>query len=421
MSLLTAAFREQVKKTKDIAQQSEMTYSTSYSTGFLSLDFANGYVQQINGKPKFELGFSDGSINMIISDSGLGKTTLTGQMACNMIRQFPNSAIFYEQAEIGTNLERIRRLSGFTEEEFERRFIIRDAGITIESIYERIRMIHDIKVNNKDDYIYDTGMCDYHGKAIYKFTPTVVIVDSVSMVMSRKNADTDEMTNLSGAQQAKANSEYFKKMVPLCRIANIIMILINHITTDINTGFLPKKPELPYLKVGEHLSGSRALVYICNTILRIDMKTKLKEGEGFNIIGSVVNVDVVKSRTNKTSRARCSLVFDQDSGFDPDLSLFLMLKENNLLEGSGAYLKVPGCDTKFSQKTFKEQLYSDPNLYKAFIITCRDYLKKTLMDEYYKSKVEEERKSDMRSPYQAILDSLYDDNVVTETYDNNDE
>ena len=69
MTMLSTVFREAVKKTKDISQINEMNYSVSYPTGFLNLDFANGYIQEVNGELKYELGISDGSINMIISDS----------------------------------------------------------------------------------------------------------------------------------------------------------------------------------------------------------------------------------------------------------------------------------------------------------------------------------------------------------------
>ena len=403
MTMLSTVFREAVKKTKDISQINEMNYSVSYPTGFLNLDFANGYIQEVNGELKYELGISDGSINMIISDSGVGKTILCTQIACNIAKQFRTSTVFYEQAEVGTNIQRIRNLSGFaTDEEFRNRFIIRDAGITIESIYDRIKMIHDIKVDSSDDYIYDTGMVDMGGNEIYKYEPTIMIVDSVKMVMSRKNMEADETNNMVGATNAKANSEYYTKMVPLCREANIIMLLINHITVDVNTGFLPKKPEFAYLKPQEHLSGGRSLSYLQNNIFRLDIKTKLKPEDGLNILGSIVNVDIVKSRTNKSARARCYLVFNQEVGYDSELSLFIMLKEEKLLEGSGAYLKLPGCDVKFAQKNFKELLHTNMEFYNAFVDVCWNYLSGILLDEYNRIKTEVIN-SDYISPYQAIL------------------
>lgn len=407
MTLLSQAFRAQVKQTKDISQINEMTYSVCYPTGFPNLDAANGFVQEVNGQLRFELGLSDGSINMIISDSGVGKTTLITQIASNIIKRFKSSVVFYEQAEVGTHIQRIKNLASFnSDEEFNNRFIVRDAGITIESIYERVKMVHDIKVNNQEDYIYNTGMIDIKGEPIFKFEPTIFIVDSVKMVLSKKNAEAEESNNMTAATNAKANSEYYTKMVPLCREANIIMVLINHITTDINTGFLPKKSELPYLKQGEHISGGKSLTYIQNNLFRLDIRSKLKPEEGFGITGSVVNVDIVKSRTNKSNRARCFLVFNQETGYDADLSLLLLLKENKILEGSGAYLKLPGYDKKFSLKQFKSILYSDPEFYNIFVSICLDYLKKELLEEYYRIKAEEEIKLNTVSPYEAILAQL---------------
>jgi RecA/RadA recombinase len=406
MGILMQAFNEQIKNTKDLTQASEMTYSVSYPTGFLNLDFANGYIQEINGVRKFELGLSDGSINMFISDSGVGKTTLACQAACNIIKPFENGAIFYEQAEVGTNIQRIKNLSGFSDEEFVKRFKVRDAGITTQSLFRRVKMIYDTKMSHRDELTYDTGLRDLKGAPVIKFIPTLVIVDSVKMVMSEKNAENDESNNMEGATNAKANSEYYTRMVPMCRQANIIMILINHITTSINTGPFHMKPELSYLKEGEHISGGKSLTYIQNNIFRLDISTKFKLGEGFNIIGSAVNIDIVKSRTNKTSRARCELVFDQDTGYDPDLSLFWMLKQNKLLEGSGAYLKVPGCETKFAQRQFKEVLYSDKDFYNAFVNVCYGYLTQTLIEEYERVEAEKKNRISAMSPYEAILAKL---------------
>ena len=407
MSLLSQAFRAQVKQTKDYSQKNEMTYSVSYPTGFLNLDFANGYIQEVNGKLLYEIGITDGSINMIISDSGVGKTTICTQIAANIVKRFRTSTVFYEQAEVGTNIQRIKNLSGFrTDKEFSDRFIVRDAGITIESIFDRVKMVHDIKVNNQSDYLYDTGMIDDRGNPIYKFEPTIFIVDSVKMVLSKKNAEAEETTNMSAAVNAKANSEYYTKMVPFCREANIIMLLINHITTDINTGFLPKKSELPYLKQGEHISGGKSLTYIQNNIFRLDIKSKLKEEEGMGIHGSIVNIDIVKSRTNSSSRANCFLVFDQKSGYDSDLSLLLLLKENKILEGTGAYLKLPGYDKKFSQKQFKEVLYSDPEFYKVFVSLCIQCLQSNLLNDYNRIKQEEEMLNNNMKPYEMIISQI---------------
>lgn len=408
MGFLSERFREQVKKTKDVTQISEMNYTVSYPTGFLPLDFANGYCMETKSQPgeiKYQLGLADGSINMVIADSGVGKTTFVCQAACNIVRPFKTSTIFFEEAEVGANIPRIKALSGFTDEEFADRFIIRDSGITTESIYRRVKTIYDIKMENYDEYTYDTGLIDDYGKPVIKFEPTIVIIDSIKMVMPEKISD-QEATNMSGAQTAKANSDTYTRMVPMCRMANIILITINHITVDVNVGITPKKADLAFLKQGEKISGGRSLSYIQNNIFRFDIASKLKKEETFGINGSIVYVDIVKSRSSECGRRICKLVFNQEGGYDPDLSLFLYLKDNGLLEGSGAYLKLPGCETKFSQRKFKELLYSDQEFYNAFVNLCVTNLKDSLLSSYLNNKQLAENRHAMKSPYESILASL---------------
>ena len=177
MTLLSAAFREQVKKTKDISMINEQQHSIAYSTGFLNIDFLNGTILDINDKKYFQVGIVDGSINAVIALSGEGKSTICTQWASNIIRPFPTACVYMDNAESGFLRSRAMQLSGFSKEEFQRRFIMRDAGITTESIYDRIRLIHDIKVDNPEEYTYDTGIKDEYGKTIIKFEPTVYILD----------------------------------------------------------------------------------------------------------------------------------------------------------------------------------------------------------------------------------------------------
>ena len=187
---------------------------------------------------------------------------------------------------------------------------------------------------------------------------------------------------------------------------NIIMIFVNHITTDINTGYTPKKAELPFLRQGEHLPGGKTFTYSMSNIFRLDIRTKLKSEEGFGISGSIVDIDIVKSRTNKSGRSNCSLVFDQATGVDSELSLFLLLKENKLLEGGGAFLKIPGCDIKFSQKQFKPYLRKYPELYNAFVQVCYKFLTETLNTEYERIQEESSLKTSYKTAYDTIIEML---------------
>lgn len=405
MTLLSAAFREQVKKTKDISMINEQQHSVAYSTGFLNIDFLNGTILNINDKKYFEVGIVDGTINAVISRSGEGKSTICVQWASNIIRQFPTSCVYMDNAESGFLLNRAIQLSGFSQEEFKKRFIMRDAGITLESIYDRVRLIHDIKIDNPEEYTYDTGIIDEYGKPIIKFEPTVYILDSLKAIMPKKLSE-DEGSNMNGAITAKANSDVFLRLVPMCKEANIIILVINHITEKGIGSFMPVKSDLAYLKQNESLPGGRTTsTYLQNNIFRLDGKSKLKESETFGIDGSIVSVDIVKSRTNKAGKS-ATLVFDQSIGYDPDLSLFMYLKENGLLEGAGAYLRLPNSEIKFSQKQFKQMLYTNPDFYNQFVTVCYQALTNDLIEREAKKKKEEEFGAGMVSPYQAILQQL---------------
>ena len=405
MTLLSAAFREQVKKTKDISMINEQQHSIAYSTGFLNIDFLNGTILDINDKKYFQVGIVDGSINAMIALSGEGKSTICTQWASNIIRPFPTACVYMDNAESGFLRSRAIQLSGFSKEEFQRRFIMRDAGITTESIYDRIRLIHDIKVDNPEEYTYDTGIKDEYGKPIIKFEPTVYILDSLKALLPKKLSE-DEGSNMNGATTARINSDIFLRLVPMCREANIIMLIINHITKGGIGSVTPVKADLAYLKQGESLPGGKTTsTYLQNNIFRLDRKIKLKETETFGIDGAITNVDIVKSRTNKAGKS-ATLVFDQNNGYDPDLSLFMYLKENNMIEGAGAYLKLPGSEIKFSQKQFKQTLYTNPEFYNQFVSVCLQALTNDMLDREAKKKQEEELGTGMVSPYQAILQQL---------------
>ena len=118
-------------------------------------------------------------------------------------------------------------------------------------------------------------------------------------------------------------------------------------------------------------------MYLSNLLVRFDDNTKLKEGEGMAIDGNFVDLTLVKSRTNASGKS-ATLVFDKKRGYDPDLSLFLMLKQENKLNGAGAFLYLGDRnDMKFSQKAFKEKL-NIPEFRAIFEDECRKCLMEKL-------------------------------------------
>ena len=240
MGILTTLFREKVSSKKDARLKTEAEHDVAYATGFLSFDFMNGTVVHVKtpeGK-RFQynsVGIVDGSIVMVIGRSGCGKTTFIMQSAGEIIKPFETSCIFHDDIEGGITQNRKEQLVGLHGEEFKDNYISRNSGITAENFYERIKMIHDLKViEDREKFIYDTGLYSTSGEKIYKLEPTVYILDSLAMLMPEKYSDEEELSGqMSATAAAKANASVFRRIVPMLKAANIILFVVNHITEKV--------------------------------------------------------------------------------------------------------------------------------------------------------------------------------------------
>lgn len=385
--ILSQQFRSVASKHKDFRMKDESSAGVGYSTGFLNFDFMNGTVVHVRSEQRnhnyYSVGIQDGCLVMLIGRSGCGKTTWAVQAASNIIRPFANACIFHDDIEGGLTEYRKELLSNFHGEELKRRYISRNTGITAENFYERVKMIHDLKINNREEYEYDTGCFDTHGERMFKLEPTVYILDSVALLMPEKYTDEEELSgSMSSTAAAKTNSMSFKRIVPMLKAANIILLMINHINKAISINpMMKQKAQVSYLKQDESLPGGNTIVYLTNLLLRFDDNSKFKEDEAFGIPGNLVDITLVKSRNNRAGKS-CTLVFDQSKGFDPELSLFVMLKNEKRINGAGAYLYIgEHSEYKFSQKAFKQKLREIPELRQIFIQEVMDVLKSDL-DRY---------------------------------------
>lgn len=382
MSFLINAFREKVAKEKDKRLNQEAGSDVAYSTGFLALDFLNGTIVHVKSEEKdykyYSCGLADGSIVMVIGRSGCGKTTFVEQVAANIVRPFENGIIYEDNIEGGIIESRRVELSGFTPEEIKERYVVRNSGISNETVFQRIKMIYDLKIANREALEYDTGLEDIHGERIYKLVPTVYILDSLAMLSPDNILEDDELgTSMSQTASAKSNSVLFKGIMPYLKAANIIVLVINHIQEEVSINPMQrKKAQLAFLKQGESLPGGKKPVYLSNNVVRLDDATKLKADEAFKIdSGNITQVTLLKSRSNMSGKS-IPLIFNPTIGYDPILSLFYFLKNEGGLKGAGAYLYLENLpEVKFSQATFKEKYINDPALRDAFHKTVVPYLK----------------------------------------------
>ena len=386
---LTSEFRKLVAKEKDFNMKCEAEFDIQYPTMFLNLDFINGqriHVDDKENERDFEydsIGIVDGTFNLFIGRSGCGKSTIAKQMAANIIRPFSMGCIFEDSVEGGITHRRNEILTGFTPEEIQEKLLIRNAGVTCESFYKRIKMIYDIKTENADSYRYDTGLFDSRGNRIYKLQPTIYILDSLAMLMPEKVTQEEELSGqMSATAAAKMIAGTFRRITPLLKAANIILFVINHITNKVEINpFSHTKSQILYLKPDETCPGGNTPFYLANNIFRLDDGNKLFEGKDLDIAGCITRIEMIKSRTNRAG-VSTNLVFNQDIGFDPDLSLYMMLKEYGMINGAGAYLYIgEHSHKKFAQKNLKSKLYEDAEFRDIFVNTCISILHNSLNKE----------------------------------------
>lgn len=406
LSLLADKFREKVGKSKDVKMQ-EGKASVGYPTGFLNFDFLNGYITYgkdiANNRTYkyYSVGVSDGCMVMIIGRTACGKTTLAIQTAANIIRQFKTSCIFHDDVEGGgSNYSRRKVLTKMGDDALEDRYIFRNSGVTLENLYERIKTIHDLKTENREEYEYDTGMFDSFGNRIFKLEPTVYILDSLAMIMPEKNLDEDELSGaMSATSSARAVAGTFRRVIPMLKTANIILIVINHIGTKIQ-GMVKTKSDMSYLKLDETLPGGKTPLYLANNLIRLD-DVNLKESDTLGINGKIITATLSKTRSSSAGRTT-KLVLNYDTGFDADLSMLINMKDDGFLNGSGAFLYFgERSDIKFSQRNFKDKINENPELRQIFEEAAMQYVQ-TLITEIKEEEIITKQSLD----YISILDRM---------------
>ena len=390
MTLLADEFRKAVSKEKDLRMRMEAKTDVGYPTGIPPFDFMNGYVIHVNNEEKnihqkyHCLGITDGSFNSIIGKSGSGKTTLTVQASANIIRPFKTSMCFIDTAEGGITVSRAEVLTGYHGLEFKSRYIMRNTGITAENFYKRIKMIHDIKHANPSQYQYDTGRLDIYGNPLIVFEPTVYILDSVAILYPENMLDDDELKVASGMNTSKSTqvvSQLVSAAIQMLKSANIIVLAINHIKDQISTGPFAKAPDVKYLKMGEYLPKGKAVTLLSNNIIRLDVSTKLKPEETYHVDGHIVNISNMKSRSSAGNHS-VPLVFDQNTGFHPILSIVQYLKQSNRINGAGIGLYFDDYkEFKFSFGNILEKL-NDPEFREIFEKVSFDELTKLCVDSF---------------------------------------
>lgn len=342
--------------------------AVSYPTGFVNLDYRNGYYVEVRNednelvKKYPSVGMVGGSFITIIGKSGVAKTTAAVQFAANIVRNFNNGFVVHFDVEQALTYTRIRNVTGWTTEELKSKYILKQERTYIEDIFDTIVQISEEKISNFNEYSYETGLLNEFNEPIRMLVPTVIILDSIPTV-SAKEKKTIELEGGTYANRvAKDLAQFYKRLTPIIKEANIIFFAINHINNKIEINPMVKtQPQLLGMKMDESMPGGNAPIYYAHNVLKFVTNGKFtKEEHGFD--GFRVRCEFLKSRTNKSIQSTV-MIYNQETGFDPIQTQYEFANDNGLVEGRNPYRYfINNKDIKFDSRKFKESFLENVEL-----------------------------------------------------------
>jgi len=360
-------------------------YDFTTKTGFENIDYLNGQIVTLDsGEKQLYTGLSNGRIVMIIGKSGTGKSTLAMQMGYNIIKRYENGLMYIVDFESNNTKERFRSVTGCSEDYYSSHCTILRDGISTESTLMLLAKIKQFKVDHEKEISVpnENGIKDPStGELVKVLPPTVVIVDSLAMMMPKDIISEEEMAGgMQATAIAKSNTQFFKRAVQICNKANIILLMVNHITQQVAIGVTPPTAVINYLKQDEAISGGKAAIYVTDTLIKITAGTKLDADKLWGIKGFEAKIEICKSRHAPAGRA-INMIYDQTNGFRNDLSMLDYIKACGGLKGNGMAYYIDGHDQyKFKLSNFKEKFDTIPEFRDIVTTYARAYLKSSIKE-----------------------------------------
>lgn len=399
------------------------TVMPQHPTGFMHLDYGCGSyltVYDENEVPLYNyhnIGITSGSVNSVLSKSQGGKTTLTIQMAANILEPYIRSCYYdryikeiqktlppakakeivqqgFPIIEIADTektlpLDFVKKLTHYTNKQLKRHVVIRE--ITTDK--DLIKLI-ERHIAFKVKYMSPTicPMLDIFGHPIYEYPPTVIICDSTSQLILEDVDDPDKIGSKkdglsavydaaikgpAGAQRAKVISALYSQMVNYAKRYNIIIFSINHINKMPAMMGIPVK-QFRGLRAGETIGGGERAIYLSSSMLRLDViksignKSASQVNLGDDVTGHVAIASWIKSKSNSKAN-NCQLVFTNINGYDNLLSSLWFAKEREELAKKGNKFYVNGYPQyPFTLKDYLDVFGDHPELFSAFYDQLRD-------------------------------------------------
>jgi hypothetical protein len=356
-------------------------------TDFTIFDYLNGETSEMAGpndsmQKYMNLGLTPG-IHTVVGKTQSGKTAFFTKLCGNTVNNYPNSVFYFRDAEKTTSVERIRRLTGFTQNQYDEKVDYKRYGIDHDFVYNDIRRICQMKESLRDHIMIDTGFINPKGKSVKIFPPDVYLIDSLPSLniasedeevkTGSHHKDTYDVkeagvdNNIEGMQEAKHNKMLFVKILDMIYRYNIRVIVVNHITVNTQMNVKPQyiQKQLAFLKQNEKISGGNTYLYLCASISRVDFVNRLDDDEfGPMIHGFRNRITMIKNKTN-ISGVPIELIFDQDTGYNGLLSSFNYILNRRYGLDMGA--------RSMSLKALPNITFTKKSLWETIIKNFREY------------------------------------------------
>lgn len=326
----------------------------NYPMGIKMIDYRNA--REEDGIIKE--GFNGGKIITFIGKSGSGKTSAALKLAFNTIAPYEEGQLIhmdYENATTPARAYSLARTCGLNKSDLEGRYKYLNENIYTETLYKLVKATAKLKLEHFDELKIEYGE-DEEGNKIYILPPTVFLVDSWASVIPEDISGEEELSGqMSATSIARQNNAVIKRITQHLVKANIMLIVINHITTKVEINpYQRSAKDLNYLGIDESCPGGSSVIFLADSLIKLQAGSKLEEDKDYGIKGFMVNGLFLKTRSNEAGRP-FELVFNQKIGFDDFYTNFNYLKKEKYLKGNGrAYYFDFDPDTKFTQKNVKE-------------------------------------------------------------------
>lgn len=387
------------------------TSKIQYPTGFMYLDYGSGsYLtvcddEEVPIYTYHNVGIGRGSVNVLISKSQGGKTTLAINMGSAIIEPYINRMLYERMMEsefekknknitcdgmpfiqiLDTEktlpVDYVKRVSNYTNKLIKKHVTINPITTDKDLIrcleqHVRYKVTHMKKIQ--------MPMQDIFGNVIMEYPPTVMIIDSASQLLledcddpsstkkGKKSNSIEDIyesntQNTAGARRAKVITALYSQLVNYADRYNIIIFSINHINKMLPMNGIPVK-QYRGLRAGETIGGGERAIYLATSILRLDVIKNVSSvgttsiNLGDSVTGHIAAASWIKSKSNSKSNS-CQLVYTNLCGYDTVLSNLWNAKDKGRLVEKGRFLYLPGSDEKFTMKSCRDVFAEHPEMF----------------------------------------------------------